>query len=45
VDDSQLPDIASAAVGITRLTGNNPSPVSQATLLAVLGDALDFTPA
>jgi alcohol dehydrogenase class IV len=45
VDVSQLASIASAAVGITRLTGNNPSPVSEATLLAVLGDALDFTPA
>jgi alcohol dehydrogenase len=45
VNDSQLGGIAAAAVGITRLTGNSPSPVSEAVLLAVLRDALDYAPA
>lgn len=44
VDDAQLGDIAAAAAGITRLTLNNPRPIDQDGLLAVLRDALDYAP-
>jgi alcohol dehydrogenase class IV len=44
VDDTQLSDIAEAAVGITRLTSNNPRPVDQGVLQSVLEYALDYIP-
>jgi alcohol dehydrogenase class IV len=41
---SQLGGIANAAAGITRLTLNNPRPVGEDDLLAVLQEALNFSP-
>jgi hypothetical protein len=44
VNSNQLSGIANAAGGITRLTLNNPRPVGEDDLLAVLQEALNFSP-
>jgi alcohol dehydrogenase len=44
IKGNQLSGIAHAAAGITRLTLNNPRPAGEDDLLAVLQEALNFSP-